>query len=91
MTRDDIAARNLSLGFEFDKYLVEHPELLERIPENAVLALLPQDDPELAEANLAIAQRGREPGQPVVHVIIRALDPLPRSRVLDAEVSTIAS
>ena len=87
MNKKEIALRNLALGFEFDKYLLEHPEILEKIPENALVVLLPQDDPELAKANIALAKKGREPGQPVVHVIIKALDPHPRSRVLDAEVS----
>ena len=87
MNREGIALRNLGLGFEFDRYLLEHPEILEKIPENALLVLLPQDDPELAQANLELAKKGRESGQPVVHVIIKALDPRPRSRVLDAEIS----
>ena len=87
MTKQEIALRNLSLGFEFDKYLLEHPEILGKIPENALLVLLPQDDPELAQANMELARKGREPGQPVVHVIVKALDPRPRSRVLDAKVS----
>ena len=90
MTNDDIAARNLVLGFEFDKYVMRHPELLQDIPENALIVLLPRDDPELAKKNLKLANEAREPGQPIVRVVIKAMDPLPRSRVLEAEVAGLA-
>ncbi len=32
MKKDEIAARNLLIGAEFDKFIIEHPELLDQIP-----------------------------------------------------------
>jgi hypothetical protein len=73
---------NAVLGTEFDKYLVEHPEVAERIPTGAIVILMPEDDPELAHWNLEVARQQRTPGQPLVCVHIRELAP-ERSRLVN--------
>lgn len=70
MTEHEIFSRNLVLTTEFDRYVLEHPEFAEQIPENAQIVLLPQDDQELKEKNLQLAKMQREPGRPVVFVKI---------------------
>jgi len=70
MTDQEIFSKNLILTTEFDRYVLEHPEFAERIPENAQVVLLPKDDEELREMNLEIAEAQREPGQFVVYVEI---------------------
>ena len=70
MTEQEIFSKNLMLSTEFDRYVLEHPEFAEKIPENAQVVLLPQDDPELRDKNLEIAKAQREPDQPVVYVEI---------------------
>jgi len=40
---------------EFDRYLLENPELLDRIPENAEIYFLPEEDEELSQENLKAA------------------------------------
>ncbi|MBI4691812.1 MAG: hypothetical protein HY754_16345 [Nitrospirae bacterium] len=47
MTKDDIVRKNLDLHAEWMKYVFENPDVLDRIPKNAVLVLLPEDDEEL--------------------------------------------
>ena len=44
--------KNLLLGTEFDKYLIEHPKFAESIPNGALVVLLPQDNPALCKENL---------------------------------------
>lgn len=75
MTEQEIFARNLILSTEFDRYLLEHPEHAEKIPFNAQIVLLPEDDPELCRINLAIAEKQREKGQHVVYVHIGSVEP----------------
>ena len=66
MTEQEIFSKNLILTTEFDRYVLEHPEFAEKIPENAQVVLLPEDDLELRQKNIEIAKAQRESGQPVV-------------------------
>lgn len=89
MTEYEAADRNMVLGFEFDRYLVEHPEFAEQVPEEALVVLLPEKDAELCEFNRELAARQRRPGQVVFEVRIKELDPLPRSRIQSLSAVTI--
>ncbi len=70
MKEEEIFSKNLILSTEFDRYVIEHPEFAEKIPQNAQIVLLPEDDPELRKENIEIAKAQREAGQPVVYVYI---------------------
>jgi hypothetical protein len=89
MTEQDLFLKNLKLSREFDLYLLEHSEVAERIPANALIVLLPEDDPELCAKNQELAQARREPGQPVVSVRVGTLTP-PRSRLVNPKVEVAA-
>jgi hypothetical protein len=79
MTDDELAARNLILATEFDRYVLEHPEFADQVPSNAQIVLLPEDDPDLSAKNLEISRLQREQGQPVIYVRIeKVLAPLSR-------------
>ncbi len=82
MNKKSFAYKNIVLNTEFNKYLVEHPEVADKIPDNALVVLLPEDDPALCRRNLALARRHREKDQAVVHVRIKKLAPPPKSRLI---------
>ena len=82
MNRKSFIYKNIVLNTEFNKYLAEHPEVADRIPDNALVVLLPEDDPALCRKNLALARRHREKNQVVVHVRIKRLAPPPKSRLV---------
>ena len=75
MTEQEIFSTNLILSTEFDRYILEHPEIADKIPLNAQIVFLPEDDPELCRINLEIAEYQREEGQQVVYVHIGAVSP----------------
>ncbi len=75
MTREEAVNKNLELSFEFDRYLFEHPKFAEKIPDNALVVLLPQYDEALREYNLKIAEENRESEQQLVLVEIASLKP----------------
>lgn len=81
--QETIVEKNITLSFEFERYILEHPNVLERIPQGAEIVLLPRDDPELYHINLETAQRAQQErdGQHKVYVEIQALAP-PRSRLV---------
>ena len=89
MTAHDLFTKNLKLSTEFDLYLLEHPEVAEQIPDNALIVLLPKQDPEMCERNLELVKARREPGQVVVHVWVEKVDP-PRSRIVNPRVEVAA-
>jgi hypothetical protein len=89
MTERELFTKNLRLSTEFDLYLLEHPDVAERVPENALIILLPEEDPELCQKNLEIAKARQEPGQPIVYMRVEKLAP-PRSWLINPRVEVIA-
>jgi hypothetical protein len=88
--RETIVEKNITLSFEFERYLLGRPDVLEQIPQGAEIVLLPKDDPELYRINLEAAQRAQheENGRPVLlYVEIEALAP-PRSRLVNPRLTT---
>ncbi len=75
MTEQEIFAKNLILSTEFDRYILEHPEFAEKIPLNAQVVLLPEDDQEICKINTEIAEQQREEDQQVVYVHIGKVAP----------------
>ena len=82
MNKKSFAYKNIVLNTEFNKYLIEHPQVADKIPDNALVVLLPEDDPALCRKNLALARRHRIEHQAVVHVRIKKLAPPSKSRLI---------
>ena len=90
MSEQELFEKNLVLTTEFDRYLLEHPEIAEQIPLNAQIVLLPDDDPELSQKNREIAAAQREPNQLVVYVHIQQLAPA-ISRLVNPQITIEAA
>jgi len=73
MTREELFRKNQQLSTEFELYLLEHPELEDNIPDNAMIVLLPEYDKELSESNIKLAEANKEEGQPIVYVRVKKL------------------
>lgn len=79
--------RNSLLGLEFDRYMREHPEFSERIPDDAQVVLLLEGDEEFNRWSTRIGKEQAESGQPVVYITIKKLGPA-HSRIEDLELVT---
>lgn len=79
--------RNSLLGLEFDRYMREHPEFSERIPDDAQVVLLLEGDEEFNRWSTRIGKEQVERGQPVVYITIKKLGPA-HSRIEDLELVT---
>jgi len=73
MTREELFRKNQQLSTEFELYLIEHPEIEEKIPDNAMIVLVPEYDKELAEKNKELAEANKEAGQRIVYVKVEKL------------------
>lgn len=90
MTEKEIFGKNLILSTEFDRYVMEHPELAEKIPANAQIVLLPADDLELCNINIEMAKGQREPNQQVAYIRIGKIAPQ-MSRLEDVDMEVVAA
>lgn len=70
-----LESRNSLPGMEFDRYLREHPEFLDKIPENAQVNLLLQEDEEFNTWSKRIGKEQAEPDQPLLYVTSNTLAP----------------
>jgi hypothetical protein len=57
MKKDLAVSKNLDLMNAFLKYAFDNPQVLEKIPPDAELVILPTDDPELYAYNKKRADR----------------------------------
>jgi Family of unknown function (DUF5647) len=67
--------RNNLLGMEFDRYLREHPEFTEKIPNNAQVILLLEGDEEFNKWSARIGKEQAAQDQPLLYVTIKKLAP----------------
>ncbi len=77
------------LFMEFTRYLIEHPEFAERIPEGAQVVLLDRRDPLYSQQAIELAKRAREtddvPDRPVVFMEVTKMAPV-RSRLQEVRI-----
>ena len=67
--------RNSLLGIEFDRYLREHPEFTEKIPNNAQVILLLEGDEEFNTWSARLGKEQAAQDQPLLYVTIKKLAP----------------
>lgn len=79
--------RNSLLGMELDRYIREHPEFSERIPDNAHIVILLEGDKEFNEWSTKLGDRQAEKDQPTVYITIKKMAPI-HSRITKLDLVT---
>ena len=69
---DAIVKRNLDLVASVTRFILERPDILDRLPPDFRLVVLPEDDRELSQYNLDLLARRSEPNKVVVIVRLAA-------------------
>ncbi|NHZ72672.1 MAG: hypothetical protein GWP17_06285 [Aquificales bacterium] len=67
----DVVKRNLQLVRELMQYLYQNPHLLQSLPDDFELVVLPEDDPEIRLFNLELLDAQKETGKPIVFARIQ--------------------
>jgi hypothetical protein len=62
----EVVERNVRLTGEIIKYIFDNPKVLDVLPENFELVLLPEDDPEVRQLNLDLLDKYGSEGKPIV-------------------------
>ena len=71
MTRETFD-NNLDMHSVFMRYVLNHPEILDQLPSDFRLLILPKDDYALSQRNLELLQVQGNPSKPLVIVRLQA-------------------
>lgn len=83
MTEKELFEKNLEINHEFSKYIINHPDLEEKIPTDALIVFIVENDTELSQKNLEMSRANREPNQPLIFVKIKGIRPPEESRLIE--------
>ncbi|MFQ5707333.1 MAG: DUF5647 family protein [bacterium] len=61
---------NSMFAFEFQKYLIEHPEIADQIPSNALIIFQIRGDENYNRWSYRTSMKNREKEQPVIRVTL---------------------
>ncbi len=75
MKKEVAIKRNLDLLNEFMRYAFDNPEVMDKIPPEAELVILPVDDQQLCDYNKKMADKMFSQGKTVVLVIMKRPKP----------------
>lgn len=79
------AMKHEELVTEFTRYIIENPQFIERIPDNAHVVLLDRRDPEFCRYAIRLAKASRKaddkPGRPIAYIDVGKLAPA-KSRIV---------
>ena len=78
--KKDFSEKNTMLVREFDKYILEHPEFAERIPDNALVVMQMEGDEDFNQWAREAAQNIADKQTPPIYITITELKPV-RSRI----------
>ena len=62
----NIVERNIALSGQIMKYLLDHPQVFDVLPDDFELVILPEDDQEITLFNLELLKKRSQQGKPVV-------------------------
>ncbi|TKB71853.1 MAG: hypothetical protein E8D46_17175 [Nitrospira sp.] len=70
-----LETRNSLLGLEFDRYVREHPEFVDKIPNNAQVILLLEGDEGFNTWSTRVGKEQAAQNLPLLYVTIKKLAP----------------
>ena len=92
---EELFLKNITLTTEFNKYLLEHPEFAEKIPQNCAVVLMLEDDPEFCHKAMELVQRHQKTDdlkeRPIVYVRTEKLAPAPPSRLVKPRMEAVVA
>jgi hypothetical protein len=71
-----VVRRNIALLGDLMRYLLAEPQVLDSLPDDFELIILPEDDPELRLYNLRLLDTHGSEGKPLVFVRMKSRRPV---------------
>lgn len=82
--------KNLDLIFEFEKYVLAHPETVARIPRGAVVVMQVEGDKKFNLWSRRVGEHHAKKGRPLVCATVKKIGPV-RSRIERLEIGSFAA
>jgi hypothetical protein len=89
MTDEEMFRKNVDLQTAFMQYALNHPEILDKLPADYQLVIIPEDDSELARRNEELLKTQQAGNKPMVIVRMKSPEPA-RLRVFPPKVQVLA-
>lgn len=89
MDKRRFVEKNTMLVKEFDRYILEHPEFADKIPNNALVVMQIEGDEEFNKWAREMAQNVAEKDTSLVYITITELKPV-RSRIENLTLELVA-
>ena len=86
MNEKEFVEKRLTLSFEFQRYLIAHPEIAEKVPKEAQILFILKDDPEFTEGEKRLADNLKKEGQSIIFVEAEKILPPFESRLLNPHI-----
>lgn len=71
-TPENAVERNLVLTGQVTQYLLDRPHMLDSLPDDFVLVVLPEDDPEISRYNIELLEIFAKEGKPIVFARLKS-------------------
>ena len=92
MNTKEFTDKRISLGFEFQRYLIVHPEVSQKIPKRAQIFFILEDDAEFTQQEMELVKEAQqEEGSPIVFVKVEKIIPPFESRLVNPRVEVGSS
>lgn len=85
MTEKESIDKSITLSFEFDRYLINHPDIADKIPLGASIIFELEDDLEFTAKENKLAEELKKQGEKFVIVRVKKLLPPYESRLVNPE------
>lgn len=91
MNEKEFVEKSLTLSFEFQRYLIGHPEVAKKIPREAQVLFILKDDPEFTKRERQLGKTLRKNGQAVIFVEVEKILPPFESRLVNPHIEPALS
>jgi hypothetical protein len=89
MSKKAFVEKNSTLVREFDRYILEHPDFADQLPDNALVVMQLEGDDEFNRWAKQAAMEAVEKDTPVAYVTITEIKPV-RSRIESLRLELVA-
>ena len=86
MTEKEFVEKSLTVSFEFQRYLISHPEVAEKLPKGAQILFILKDDPEFTKREKQLAENLKKEGEPIVLIEVEKVLPPFESRLVNPHI-----
>lgn len=91
MTEKEFTDKSITLSFEFDRYLVNHPEIAEKIPKGAAIFFEVEEDPEFTKKEMELVKRLKKNNEKFVTIKVQKVLPPFESRLVNPQLRLAAN